>query len=252
MINSCRFVVATQCSNGRPTILRTYLVPHEVPSDFTIVEACLATSAAPFIFSPLSKGPEGRKECYIDGGLGNNNPVSIVLHECRSMWPSRDINCLVSVGTGGRVPKEVKNNLVSVVKKVAEMITDAAKQASEFETNIRLTEPKVYSVYFRLDVAEAMNGIGLDEWRMLGAISQRTRSWILTKHNRLKRCAVRLGANEMMCKYDPRFNYEILTPQQIMTSASKRMSSRESCLPNLCLSSRWKSSRRLRTFQMYS
>lgn len=110
------------------------------------------------------------------------------------------------------MPKEVKNNLVSVVKKVAEMITDAAKQASEFETNILLTEPKVYSVYFRLDVAEAMNGIGLDEWRMLGAISQRTRTWISTKYNRLKRCAVRLGANEMECKDDLRINYEILTP----------------------------------------
>ncbi|KFY98961.1 hypothetical protein V500_01509 [Pseudogymnoascus sp. VKM F-4518 (FW-2643)] len=203
------FVVAAQQSNGRPTVLRTYPVPHEPSRDFTIVEACLATSAAPFIFSPLKKGPKGGEECFIDGGLGSNNPVSIVLQECRSLWPVREIKCLVSVGTGGRVPREVKNNLVSVVKKVAEMITDASKQAGEFEVNIRLTEPKVYAAYFRLDVGEAMNGVGLDEWRMLGAISQRTRTWISSQHDPIERCAVRMGCRNRSYEYISYQNMEL-------------------------------------------
>jgi hypothetical protein len=113
---------------------------------------------------------------YIDGGLGNNNPVSIVLEESRLIWPEHAINSLTSVGTGARVAAEVKQNLLSVAKKVAEMIVDADNEARRFEDNIRLTEPSTHSVYFRLDAGESMGGIRLDEWRMLGAIGQRTRS----------------------------------------------------------------------------
>jgi hypothetical protein len=197
-----RFVVAAQQSDGRRVIFRNYQVPYEVPRDFTIVEACLATSAAPLIFRPLRKDAGSNKEYYVDGGLGNTNPVSIVLQECRSLWPRSGVSSLISVGTGARVPGEVKQNLVSVAKKVTEMIVDAANEAQEFESNIRLTDPEVYSAYFRLDVGEAMGGIHLDEWRMLGAISQRTRSWVSANHDRLERCARGLGAKKIGCK-DP-------------------------------------------------
>ncbi|KAH6876729.1 acyl transferase/acyl hydrolase/lysophospholipase, partial [Thelonectria olida] len=196
----CRvFVVATQQSNGRRVILRNYPIPYEASRDMTIVEACLATSAAPFVFAPLTAGPEGCRETYIDGGLGNNNPVAIVLQESRLLWPRQSVKSLVSIGTGARVPTEVKQNLMSLAKKVAEMIVDAANEARDFESNIRLTEPSIHSVYFRLDVAESMARIGLAEWRMLGAIAQRTRSWIFENHDLLNRCVVTLGGILLNC-----------------------------------------------------
>lgn len=203
-----RFVVATQVADGRQVLLRTFSSMTETDSSFTIVEACLATSAAPLIFSPLQKNHGGSTELFIDGGLGYNNPIRLLLRESYSKWPDRKIDVLVSVGTGGKVPREVKGNLVSLAQKVAEMATDAAKQAEEFEQTIA-SQNKDLRHYFRFDAGYFLAEIPLDEWKMLGKISQRTRTWISMEapSYRLEGCANLLVPHSIKtlgCKYSSR------------------------------------------------
>jgi predicted acylesterase/phospholipase RssA len=205
-----RFAIATQVADGRRILLRTFSSVTETDSGFTIVEACLATSAAPLIFAPLQKDYGGSTELFIDGGLGYNNPVRLLIQEFYSKWPNQKVGVLVSVGTGGKVPREVKGNLVSLAQKVAEMATDAAKQAEEFEQIIASQNKDLRNVYFRFDMVHRLADISLDEWRMLGIISQRTRTLMSSEDYsyRFERCAhllVPRSIKTLGCKYSSRF-----------------------------------------------
>ena len=42
----------------------------------------------------------GRKQPFIDGGLGRNNPSHVLLDEAKALFGARQIGCLVSIGTG--------------------------------------------------------------------------------------------------------------------------------------------------------
>ena len=196
--NELSFVVTAQQAGGKLSLLRTFRTPDQIDLGFTIVEACLATAAAPLIFEPLKKSYGDTIEYYIDGGLGNNNPVRHLLNEHRSTWSSRPVNVLISIGTGNRKPRPTGNNMVSLIKKVSEMATDASEQAAAFKRFLQLHDKELYARYFRFSVGSDLQDIRLDEWRMLGIICQRTRSWLRKHNTSLIICSRRLGC--LTCK----------------------------------------------------
>ena len=69
----------------------------------SVLDACLATSAATTFFSSITiNGVE-----YVDGAFGQNNPSIVALRELESdNWFSpmgeaeKEVGCLVSIGTG--------------------------------------------------------------------------------------------------------------------------------------------------------
>jgi hypothetical protein len=68
-----------------------------------VVDAALATSAAPWYFGPYSFAVNGRTrplESFADGGLKANNPSHLCLQEVRSLYPEARVELLVSFGTG--------------------------------------------------------------------------------------------------------------------------------------------------------
>lgn len=46
----------------------------------------------------------------IDGGVIANNPTDIALQEAESLWPTKPIGCIVSLGTGQGKEKEIYVN----------------------------------------------------------------------------------------------------------------------------------------------
>lgn len=104
------FVVASACSdnNMEPYIFRSYNDPNSTDQyygsskkDVNIVEALMATSAAPTYFDPVTIN-----DCkFVDGGIVANNPADIALMEARLLWPQRKI-VLISIGTGRPKEKE--------------------------------------------------------------------------------------------------------------------------------------------------
>lgn len=83
-------------------LFRTYGIRAGI-ENCSIVDACLATSAATTFFPPITiNGVE-----YIDGGFGKNNPSEAALKELESKnWLSpmenavEEVGCFVSIGTG--------------------------------------------------------------------------------------------------------------------------------------------------------
>jgi len=69
---------------------------HGTSTSAELVTALLASSAAPGYFPAVQVG--GRT--LQDGAIVANNPASLALLECRQLWPSYPLHCLVSLGSG--------------------------------------------------------------------------------------------------------------------------------------------------------
>mmetsp|Transcript_1298 Transcript_1298/g.1744 ORF Transcript_1298/g.1744 Transcript_1298/m.1744 type:complete len:214 (+) Transcript_1298:701-1342(+) len=65
-------------------------------SEFTLLDALRATSAAPSYFETLTHN-QGK---FSDGGLVANNPIELAYFEARKLFPNDEIELIVSVGTG--------------------------------------------------------------------------------------------------------------------------------------------------------
>ncbi|TFK24383.1 phospholipase [Coprinopsis marcescibilis] len=101
--NDCKVFVTTcradNLNNSIATHMRTYTNKSVDKSfaDFKIWEAARATSAAPTYFPRIKLGDFE----YIDGGVGFNNPVLLLLLESRLQFGfARPLGCLVTIGTG--------------------------------------------------------------------------------------------------------------------------------------------------------
>ncbi|KAF5360891.1 hypothetical protein D9756_004636 [Leucocoprinus leucothites] len=195
--NPCRvFVVATRAdniSNRIATHLRTYTNPNVEKSfsDYKIWEAARATSAAPTYFPRIKLGDYE----YVDGGLGFNNPVLLLMGEARVYYGfARQIECLVTLGTGMSpnvsLPPEGKNlfenikDCAGVLKSMLELstVSEQANQMAEllvrsghyyrFNVGVRISEkrwvekvnPNLFKKWFGDQVPKEVHQFTPEDW----------------------------------------------------------------------------------------
>jgi len=105
-------------------------------NDVTVVEAALATSAAPTYFSE-AKNKHGS---FVDGGVVANNPIDVGFMEAKTLWPKRQISCMVSLGTGHHALQIKGSKSTNATLAWAGEIIDIATRAEachqEFLTNL--------------------------------------------------------------------------------------------------------------------
>jgi len=160
-----------------PTLFRTYQ-SHETYTECTIWEAARATSAAPTFFKRIEIG---RRQPFIDGGLGRNNPSLLVLEEAKKLFGARQIGCLVSIGTGqgniisiqkpGLFQRIIPTNVISALRSIA---TDCEETHEEVLKRFG----SLPNTYFRLNVEHGMQGIRLAEWERLGNVRAHTEHYM--------------------------------------------------------------------------
>jgi len=141
-----------------------------------IWEACRATSAASSFFDPITIGPYD--EQFVDGAIGRNNPVNVVLAEARDIWPNADqrIQCLVSLGTGLPNVNQFGGNLVQVARTLADVATETERTAEEFlRAHPDLKEQKRY---FRFNVQRGLQDIGLEEYKEIPRVAAATSDYL--------------------------------------------------------------------------
>jgi predicted acylesterase/phospholipase RssA len=122
----------------KPDLFRTYGIRSTVQK-CTVVNSCLATSAATTFFDPITINGT----TYIDGGFGHNNPSSVVLDELEGndwLLPMQDaitgVGCFVSVGTGKPTYSRDEKTLLSyVTPKGVKSMQDAAAACIRIATN---------------------------------------------------------------------------------------------------------------------
>lgn len=110
------FVVASSTERrGYSYLLRSFENPAsklEGTSDARVVEAGRATSAAPG-YLPRQ---QILKKQYEDGGLASNNPAPLTFMEASTLWPDRELDLIVSIGSGGETLGQDKSGLINLIE----------------------------------------------------------------------------------------------------------------------------------------
>lgn len=164
------------CQGGAPRILRSCHHQWAQPETCTIVEAALATTAAPTFFDVATID---RDIQLIDGGVGYNNPTTKAIEEAIWFW-----NCgpttLLSIGTGISSPPEYVPGTFGITTKIA---------IAEFMKNLILSSQRVHAEtaqrpdvtwgvnYFRLDV-EFLGDVGLADWQEMAKLKSYTAQYL--------------------------------------------------------------------------
>lgn len=122
----------------------------EITREFTILDACCMTSAAPVYFEPYEK--DGYK--YIDGGVWRNNPVTAVINAMRNEFVYSRRQCVLTIGCGAQdfSMEQTQDNLkkisqtdnrfknlkvldgLSIIMNVLNSAISASAEASHFDT----------------------------------------------------------------------------------------------------------------------
>src|SRR5882672_863744 len=174
------FVLAMSAWNMNariPHLFRTYKAPAYQSPNCAIWEAARATSAIPTFFDPIVINGES----FFDGGMGRNNPIQQVLQEAELMFPDRHVACIVSIGTGQAqtisIPKPdllqrvLPLHVINAMRKIA---TDCEESAQDATRRFEHTP----GVYFRFNVEQGLQNVGLEQWEKLDEVRAHTRQYI--------------------------------------------------------------------------
>ncbi|KAH9216167.1 acyl transferase/acyl hydrolase/lysophospholipase [Leptodontidium sp. 2 PMI_412] len=198
----CRtFVCATAYENQDTQRLRDY-PRHDLglQADVPIVDAACATSAATSFFDAANIN--GR--LYRDGGFGANNPVNGVWHEARQIW-IRDaydvqldqlLKCFISIGTGAPKTESMKESVKGFIDTMKKMVTQTKRSADHFMNDHRnLTRLDGTQRYFRFNVDQGLQEVGLEEFQKRRLVEAATKSYMESpdRENLVALCAKILG-----------------------------------------------------------
>ncbi|KAL9042408.1 MAG: hypothetical protein Q9214_003789, partial [Letrouitia sp. 1 TL-2023] len=184
------FVCVTSEKLGKHFQFRSYYSPWDVVDDCPIWQACRATSAAPTFFPPMQIG--NPPVAYIDGGLGYNNPIRALMEEKSHIWPDRQVGCIVSIGTGIPVSRDFGRTIKPLFNKLKEMATDTEKVAREFEEEMKHKHGNEQKVYFRFNVQQGLEQVGLQEWKEMERINVATRDYLKSHSSRVEACSTQI------------------------------------------------------------
>ncbi|KAK5997022.1 Intracellular membrane-associated calcium-independent phospholipase A2 gamma-like protein [Cladobotryum mycophilum] len=166
-----------------------------------IWEAARATSAATSFFEPCVI--DGKS--FVDGATGANNPIHQLWAEASSIYGDHDggtwkledhLRCLVSIGTGTPSSKPFGPDMKEVAASLRAIATSAESVAQTFERE----HPHLVNkgVYFRFNVTNGLQGIGLEEANRLREIEALTSNYCaspaVTKN--ITACATRIVCAE--------------------------------------------------------
>jgi hypothetical protein len=177
--------VPAKLINKEPMLFRTWCADSDPGYNCTIWEAGRATSAAPKLFKRIFIEDIGLQEEFIDAALGCNNPVQYLVKEAQrefgAMTPTREVGCIVSIGTGMRKvagfdkPGFLQRALPSdLIKVLASMATD-----TETEEKIANDRYKNYpGLYHRLNVEKGLEEVSLEEWKKLRDVKTHTKAYL--------------------------------------------------------------------------
>ncbi|OQV11228.1 hypothetical protein CLAIMM_15091, partial [Cladophialophora immunda] len=177
------------------TCLRSYDLPQKPNVSATICEAALATSAATGFFDPVSIGARQ----FVDGALGVNNPVEEVKGEAADIWCAESgdvkplVKCFISIGTGNPGKKAIEDNLLKFLSKTLVQITTETEQtAKRFASDWRKHLDQ--NRYFRLNVEQGLQDVGLAEYKEQGRIEAATHQYLDDQHqiSRVRHCVANL------------------------------------------------------------
>jgi hypothetical protein len=177
--NKTSFVCTADRDTKNIVRLRSYSLPDEPNIRATICQAALATSTATAFFEPVSINHRS----FADGELGSNNPVDEVEGEASNIWCSETgdlkplVKCFISIGTGNPGIKAFED---SMIKFLSQTVVQIATETENTEKRFIARWAKHFDEkrYFRFNVDQGLQNIGLDEYKKKGAVEAATEGYI--------------------------------------------------------------------------
>lgn len=201
-----RFVCAISGESANIIRLRDYDLPGR-PQDrlaMTIVEAALATSAAATFFDRVQIN--GR--FFRDGGTGANNPIEQVWIEAGYIWNDDDelqlneiVGCVLSIGTGNpRMEPFSENTWKFLSETLVNIATDTEREAVNFEHVHRVLLRTADKRYYRFNVQQGLQSVGLEEYKLKTQIETATEKYLTSSAQEIeiRACAKILRAKNFM------------------------------------------------------
>ncbi len=112
------------------------------------------------------------------------------MEETSHIWPSdRKIGCIVSIGTGVLISRDVGKTIKPLFDKLTEMATDTEKVAREFEEEMKYKYGIEQKIYFRFNVQHGIEQVGLEEWREMDRTKVATQDYLKSCWSRVEACA---------------------------------------------------------------
>ncbi|KAK5700374.1 hypothetical protein LTR17_022982 [Elasticomyces elasticus] len=173
----------------------------------SIIEAALATSAATSYFETATIG--NRKS--VDGGLAVNNPAEEVEWEAQDIWctDSGDIkklvSCFISIGTGMPSTKSIEDSLrLFATDTMPSLISETERTEKRIVARWRqeLDEAR----FFRFNVDQGLQGVGLADYQQEGLIDTATTTYLnhQMQLSRVRDCVKRLAVKQSVQGYATR------------------------------------------------
>jgi hypothetical protein len=130
---------------------------------------------------------------YVDGGLGYNNPIRLLIDEARHIWSEpREIGCIVSIGTGILASRDIGRSIQPLFESLKGMATDTEKTAREFKEEMKHKYGVNQKVYFRFNVQHGLEQVGIEEWKELDRTKVATEEYLMNKWSQVDACAAQL------------------------------------------------------------
>lgn len=159
--------------------LRSYQEPGKPDIPATICQAARATSAATTFFDQVLIGARR----FADGALGANNLVDEVEGGASDIWCPETgdlkplVKCFISVGTGDPGKKAMEDNLLKFMSKtMPDLATETEKTEKRFIAKWR--QHYDGKRYFRFNVAQGLQDVGLAEYQEQGRIEAATEGYL--------------------------------------------------------------------------
>jgi hypothetical protein len=143
--------------------------------DITIWQAARATLAHPDLVPPTRIGAPGFEQVYITGEMGWKNPSNEIIREFEVLWPSQNIACLASVGSGHEGVIQIEGSSVSesVANAMERIAIDCEKIAEEVAYRFQGR-----NTYFRLSVEQGLQQRLARQSLTFAEIEAHTRSYL--------------------------------------------------------------------------
>lgn len=135
-----------------PVLIACYDLARQVPyffksesakvqpqQNWPLVSVALATSAAPtYLPAFATRGPDGQRYVFADGGLYANNPAVAAYAEAARRSPQASVIHLVSIGTGNarddlRARDAIHWGLLGWARQIAPVMMDGVSEADDYE-----------------------------------------------------------------------------------------------------------------------
>ena len=174
----------------------------------TIVQACLATSAAPTYFEPLgiTLGPPTARYTpqFIDGGLGYNNPVAQLWTQAAHVFNGSlegKVQCLISIGTGEPSVPDYDTGAVDLFQRLKKIASDSRDIAENFYEAHRYDLGR--SKYFRFNVEQGLENVDLGEAQQKSRIIELTKVYLGRGevYDKMEDCTAQMATRECLSTF---------------------------------------------------